>query len=78
MDWKIHFFSSSFQAFKSSGAQINHTILCQTRTDLIEIETREEEAAEIFFVEPPYLDEVPDDGKDEVRFIDTVKDPLEQ
>ena len=49
---------------------MNHTDL------LIENETREEEAAEIFFAEPP-LNEFPDDGEDEARFNDSLKNPLE-
>jgi len=37
---------------------------------------REEEAAELLFVEPP-LNRFPVDGEDEIRFNYTVKDPLE-
>ncbi len=56
------------------GALKNHTVRCQARTDLIENGRRVEEA--VLFVEPP-LDGFPDDGEDEVRFEDTLKDPLE-
>jgi len=42
---------------------------------LIENSGRREEEA-VLFVEPP-LDGFPDDGEDEVRFEDTLKDPLE-
>jgi len=44
---------------------------------LIEKGRRREKAAELLFVEPPYLNRFPDDGEDETRFIDTAKDPLE-
>ncbi len=53
---------------------MKHTIRCQARTDLIENERHEEET--VLFVEPP-LNGFPDDGEDEVCFIDTEKDPLE-
>jgi len=53
----------------------HYTILCQARTDLIENGNRSEEEA-VLFVEPS-LNGFPDDGEDEVCFIDTEKDPLE-
>lgn len=64
------------QPFRSLGGHTNHTILCQNRTDVIENERREKEAAEILFLELS-LNRFPDDGEDEVHFIYTVEDPLE-
>jgi len=43
---------------------------------LIKNVRREEEAAELLFVEPP-LNRFSVDGENEVCFKDTVKDPLE-
>ena len=69
-----HYIFGEFHAFRSPGALINHTIICQAGTDLIENGRLEEEAP--LFVEPP-LDGFPDDGEEKVRFDDIVKDPLE-
>ena len=63
-----------FQPFKLLGALKNHTTLCQARPDLIENERPEEKA--VLFVDPS-LNGFPDDEEDQVRFIDTSKDPLE-
>lgn len=56
------------------GALKIHTIFCPARPDLIVNDGRDEEA--VLFVEPP-LNDFPDDGEDEVGFINAEKDPLE-
>ena len=54
---------------------MNHTILCQARTDLNKNGRLDQEEA-VLFVEPPLI-RFPHDGEDENCFTDAEKDPLE-